>query len=128
MADHVAFAYFIADELEAIEIPFLLEEMQQDEQRRLVPKVLQFVEEVVPLYSPSEFRSHFRLSREQVEDVITTIGPVYMNLQQSKLPVTQSVLFCLWTLANQESYRGLLHNSSQTGQHLFLKRSSAPLF
>ncbi|KAM9462843.1 uncharacterized protein Hap1MRO34_016708 [Clarias gariepinus] len=44
---------------------------------------------------------------ENGADVITTLGPVYMNLQQSKLPVTQSVLFCFWTLANQESYRGV---------------------
>ncbi|XP_051965445.1 uncharacterized protein LOC127631382 [Xyrauchen texanus] len=73
----------------------------------MVPKIDNFVEDVVPLYSLSEFRGHFRLSKEQVEDVITTLGPVYMNLQQTKLPLTNSVLACIWTLANQESYRGV---------------------
>ncbi|XP_052445336.1 uncharacterized protein LOC127987082 [Carassius gibelio] len=119
MADHVAFAYLIADELEAIENPLFLQYIEHDEQRRMVPKIANFVEDVVPLYSLSEFRSHFRLSREQVEDVITTLGPVYMNLQQTKLPLTNSVLACLWTL--------LLHNCSQAGHHLFFKGPSPPL-
>lgn len=30
-----------------------------------------------------------------------------MDLQQTKLPLINSVLACLWTLANQESYRGV---------------------
>ncbi|CAM4685349.1 unnamed protein product [Leuciscus chuanchicus] len=73
----------------------------------MVLKIESFVEDVVPLYSPSEFGGHVRLSKEPVEDVITTLAPVYMNLQQTKLPLTNSVLTCLWTLANQESYRGV---------------------
>ncbi|XP_048020367.1 uncharacterized protein LOC125251409 [Megalobrama amblycephala] len=107
MADHVVFVFFIADEVEAIEIPLLLHEIEHNDHQRIVPKILHFVEDVMPLYSPSEFKGHFRLSRDQVEDVITTIGPYYMNLQQTKLPLTNSVLACLWTLANQESYRGV---------------------
>ncbi|KAG1955386.1 hypothetical protein F2P79_008478 [Pimephales promelas] len=67
MADHVVFAFFIADELEAIEIPLLLHEIEHNEQRKMVPKIDNFVEDVVPLYSPSEFRGHFRLTKEQVE-------------------------------------------------------------
>ncbi|KAK9977060.1 hypothetical protein ABG768_018881 [Culter alburnus] len=72
----------------------------------MVPKIMNFVEDVVPLYS---LRGHFRLSKEQVEvmSLLTTLGPVYMNLQQTKLPLINSVLACLWTLANQESYRGV---------------------
>lgn len=36
MADHVAFAYLIADELEAIENPLFLQYIEHDEQRRWV--------------------------------------------------------------------------------------------
>ncbi|XP_034091819.1 uncharacterized protein LOC117559252 [Gymnodraco acuticeps] len=94
----IALAFFVADEVDAIEIPHVLYGEWHDEHRlrRSVPKVQQFVEEVVPQYSPSDFKSHFRLSRGHVEDVMTTIGPFYWN----------NVLACLWTLSNQESYRG----------------------
>ncbi|KAJ4927753.1 hypothetical protein JOQ06_015555 [Pogonophryne albipinna] len=40
------------------------------------------------------------------KDVMTTIGPFYMNRQHSKVALQNSVLACLWTLSNQESYRG----------------------
>ncbi|XP_034095934.1 putative nuclease HARBI1 isoform X1 [Gymnodraco acuticeps] len=105
----IALAFFVADEVDAIEIPHVLYGEWHDEHRlrRSVPKVQQFVEEVVPQYSPSDFKSHFRLSRGHVEDVMTTIGPFYWNRQHSKVPLQNSVLACLWTLSNQESYRGV---------------------
>ncbi|XP_039670696.1 uncharacterized protein si:ch73-257c13.2 [Perca fluviatilis] len=74
------------------------------QQGRLVPKIPHFVE-VVPLYNVTDFKSHFRLSRGQVEDVMTMVGPFYTNRQHTKLPVTHTVLACLWTLANQATSR-----------------------
>uniref|UniRef100_A0A3B1JM55 DDE Tnp4 domain-containing protein n=1 Tax=Astyanax mexicanus TaxID=7994 RepID=A0A3B1JM55_ASTMX len=61
----------------------------------------------VPLYSPSEFRGHFRLSKGQVE--VCKWKPHYHpnGFNQTKLPLAKSVLACLWTLSNQESYRGV---------------------
>ena len=38
---------------------------------------------------------------------MTSLGAHYMNRQQTKLPLPNSVLACLWTLSNQESYRGI---------------------
>ncbi|KAK7168095.1 hypothetical protein R3I94_002217 [Phoxinus phoxinus] len=107
--EEIAFAFFIADEVDAIEIPLLLHEDGYDEEnhRRNVPKIPHFVENVVHLYSPSEFQSHFRLSKEHVEDLVNTLGPFYMNKQQTKVPLTNSILASLWTLSNQESYRGV---------------------
>ncbi|XP_051968809.1 uncharacterized protein LOC127633620 [Xyrauchen texanus] len=107
--EEIAFAFFIADEVDAIEIPLFLHEDGYDEEnhRRNVPTIPHFVENVVHLYSPSEFQSHFRLSRGHVEDVINTLGPFYMNTQQTKVPLTNSILASLWTLSNQESYRGV---------------------
>ncbi|KAL3052913.1 hypothetical protein OYC64_005439 [Pagothenia borchgrevinki] len=83
----IALAFFVADEVDAIEIPHLLYGEGHDEHRlrRSVPKVQQFVEEVVPQYSPSDFKSNFRMSRGHVEDVMTTIGPFYLSRQQSVL-------------------------------------------
>ncbi|KAK9535764.1 hypothetical protein VZT92_008124 [Zoarces viviparus] len=89
MADEIAFAFFIADEVEAEEIPLLYHENQlHSSSSRLVPKITHFVEEVVPLYRATDFRSHFRLSRGRVEDLMTTLGPHYINRQRTKLPVT----------------------------------------
>ncbi|XP_042575727.1 protein ANTAGONIST OF LIKE HETEROCHROMATIN PROTEIN 1-like [Cyprinus carpio] len=146
--EEIAFAFFIADEVDAIEIPLLLHEDGYDEEnhRRNVPKIPHFVENVVHLYSPSEFQSHFRLSRGHVEvcrqtkhhvrhmlspspmkihvsmfllydnyffflflmqDLINTLDPFYMNKQQTKVHLTNSILASLWTLSNQESYRGV---------------------
>ncbi|XP_034055459.1 uncharacterized protein LOC117535182 isoform X3 [Gymnodraco acuticeps] len=55
----IALAFFVADEVDAIEIPHVLYGEGHDEHRlrRSVPKVQQFVEEVVPQYSPSDFKS-----------------------------------------------------------------------
>lgn len=35
------------------------------------------------------------------------VGPFYTNRQQNKLPVSNSVLSCLWTLAKQELYKSV---------------------
>ncbi|XP_048876160.1 uncharacterized protein LOC125746326 [Brienomyrus brachyistius] len=106
MADLAALAFFVADEIDIVEIPVFLHE-EFGEQRRHVPKMIGFVDDVIPLYNLPEFRSHFRLSKGQVEDVITTLGPVYQNPLNTKVPLKDIVLACLWTLANQESYRAV---------------------
>ncbi len=38
---------------------------------------------------------------------MANLGPFCMNRQHTKLPLSNSVLACLWTLSNQESYRGV---------------------
>lgn len=48
----------------------------------MVPKIDNFVEDVVPLYSLSEFRSHFRLSREQVEVCTGLVNIKFIELLQ----------------------------------------------
>lgn len=42
-----------------------------------------------------------------MQDIINTLGPFYMNAQQTKIQLTNSILASLWTLSNQESYRGV---------------------
>ncbi|XP_051975161.1 uncharacterized protein LOC127637930 isoform X12 [Xyrauchen texanus] len=70
-------AFFIADEVDAIEMSLFLHE---ENHRRNVPKIPHFVENVVHLYSPSEFQSHFRLSRGHVEDSVTVSGGSVMSV------------------------------------------------
>ncbi|KAF3844102.1 hypothetical protein F7725_016150 [Dissostichus mawsoni] len=77
------------------------------ENRKSVPKVQQFVEEVVPQYSPSALKVISDCPEDMWKyacDVMTTIGPFYMNKQHSKVALQNSVLACLWTLSYQESY------------------------
>uniref|UniRef100_A0A8C6KUR7 DDE Tnp4 domain-containing protein n=1 Tax=Nothobranchius furzeri TaxID=105023 RepID=A0A8C6KUR7_NOTFU len=42
-----------------------------------------------------------------IDDLVMALGPFHMYRQHTKLPLSKSVLACLWTLANQESYRGV---------------------
>ncbi|MGH0148826.1 UNVERIFIED_CONTAM: hypothetical protein FKN15_013494, partial [Acipenser sinensis] len=66
-----------------------------------------YVARVVPEYTFTDFKSHFRLTQGQVEDLIRDLHPFYINHQGTKWPFQNTVLACLWTLVNQESYRGV---------------------
>lgn len=81
--------------------------------RRRIEKIENFVEVTVPLYNPSDFKQHFRLTKASFEILINKL---YQLLQKTKnvsdpgrrpiLPEKQ-LLCCLWTMANQESFRGI---------------------
>ncbi|ROT81772.1 hypothetical protein C7M84_025068 [Penaeus vannamei] len=62
---------------------------------------------MLAFYDLNDFRSHFGMTRSQVEDLLTDLQPHYHYERGSKLPLENVVLASLWVLASQESYRHL---------------------
>ncbi|XP_036395781.1 putative nuclease HARBI1 [Megalops cyprinoides] len=118
MAD-LAVAFALAEEIDAIEIPFVLHALQERRQRRDIPKIQgSFVKEVVFHYTPSVFRTHFRLSPGLVEDLIRDLHPYYSNIAGTKWPLKDAMLACLWTLGNLESYRSVAERFNTSKSNL----------
>ncbi|XP_011705164.1 PREDICTED: uncharacterized protein LOC105460420, partial [Wasmannia auropunctata] len=80
----------------------------------LKPRIQNYVQNVVSVLTNADFKSHFRMSRETFDWLLTIIGPQLEkksnpNLQMipGRLPVNleTQLLITLWTLATPDSYR-----------------------
>ena len=71
----------------------------------------EFIERVVHNYSGQDFKSHFRLTRETVEELLKINHVLKVNEGVSggnePISVEKMTLVTLWYLANQESMRGI---------------------
>ncbi|XP_043479943.1 uncharacterized protein LOC122509767 [Leptopilina heterotoma] len=65
-----------------------------------------FFELIVPMYSLSDFQSHFRMSRTTFEELGLILGP-RLNTVYSNIPVMKKLAVEIWTFANQEVYRSI---------------------
>lgn len=77
-------------------------------ERRKRPKVVSYIENVVTQWDDLDFRSHFRLTRTAVEILLLELN--FKNCVTPGRPPNaplDSLLLTLWTLANQESFRGI---------------------
>ena len=77
------------------------------------PRILGYVEKVVPLYYDQDFRRHFRLSRSTF-DVLVHKASTWkeLSLDRSRggrvaIPVVNQLLITLWYLGSQETFRQL---------------------
>ncbi|XP_076058071.1 uncharacterized protein LOC143035217 isoform X2 [Oratosquilla oratoria] len=69
------------------------------------PEKKVFINEVIPLYNPSDFKVHFRVSQKQVEDLLVIMQLEYRVESWKKCPLKDLILTALWTLGNLETYR-----------------------
>ncbi|XP_067136333.1 putative nuclease HARBI1 [Centruroides vittatus] len=69
-------------------------------------KISGYVHDIVPKYSDDIFKSHFRLTRSTVE-ILLSMLPQEPARRKARIPKETSVLFSLWFMGNQESYRGV---------------------
>ena len=74
------------------------------------PRILGYVEKVVPLYYDQDFRRHFRLSRSTF-DVLVHKASTWkeLSLDRSRggrvaIPVVNQLLITLWYLGTQETF------------------------
>ncbi|XP_067118134.1 putative nuclease HARBI1 [Centruroides vittatus] len=72
-------------------------------------KIENYVEDIVFSYSLDDFQSHFRLSRNSTEEVIKLINTTRNEKKMGRPSIStdKEVLLSIWTLANQESFRGI---------------------
>lgn len=82
-----------------------------------------YVEETVPSYTPSEFKSHFRMSRAAVEELCVLLAP-HLHQRHLFISLEKKVLFFIWTLAKQESFLATSDRfgfSKGSGHYTFMK-------
>ncbi|XP_032689885.1 putative nuclease HARBI1 [Odontomachus brunneus] len=71
-------------------------------------KINNFFEIIVPLYSLTDFKSHFRIERNTFEHLIQTFGAALLENDDSpKLPPAKQFAIALWFFGNQEAYRSV---------------------
>nr|CAI5822542.1 unnamed protein product [Callosobruchus analis] len=73
-------------------------------QRRNPVRNENYVEDTIPLYSPDEFRNHFRMSRDTFEILINEIGSRLQPSRELLVNVQKKVLFVIWMLAKPETF------------------------
>ena len=78
--------------------------------RRNLNRIQDYFEVTVPSYTPSEFRSHFRMTRGTCETLcreIMNTGEIPTRNTRGRLPIppVKQVLAFLWSMANQEPTR-----------------------
>nr|CAI5849910.1 unnamed protein product [Callosobruchus analis] len=73
-------------------------------QRRNPVRNENYVEDTIPLYSPDEFRNHFRMSRDTFEILINEVGSRLQPSRELLVNVQKKVLFVIWMLAKPETF------------------------
>ncbi|XP_033758878.1 uncharacterized protein LOC117341142 [Pecten maximus] len=77
--------------------------------RRIIPNVIGFAEEVIPQYTETDFRRDFRVCKNTFERLIAELTPAieYTIRESGKegLPVRKQLLVYLWYISNQDSIR-----------------------
>ncbi|KAK3933187.1 Putative nuclease [Frankliniella fusca] len=75
--------------------------------RRKVPRLENYVEEVMPLWTDSDFKSHFRMSRATFEYVLGVIGNRLARNQPGLAMISpeKQFLIAIWRMATPDSYR-----------------------
>ncbi|XP_045030382.1 protein ALP1-like [Daphnia magna] len=68
--------------------------------------VQEYIERTITGYSDPYFKKHFRMSRQSFEHLAHMMA-IYLNSNDSGVPVQTKLLLTLWTLANVESFRGI---------------------
>ncbi|KAJ1528142.1 hypothetical protein ONE63_008056 [Megalurothrips usitatus] len=95
------------EELDVLER--FLPDLLRVRRRRKVPRLENYVEEVMPRWTDSDFKSHFRMSRETFEYVLGVIAD-RLRRREPGLPMIspeKQFLITIWRMATPDSYRSL---------------------
>lgn len=74
-----------------------------------LPRLKNFVEDVIPAYSDKEFKSHFRMSRSTFTFVLNAIkASLIREISGHKMiPPDQQLYIAIWKMATPDSYRSI---------------------
>ncbi|CAG5083706.1 Similar to At3g55350: Protein ALP1-like (Arabidopsis thaliana) [Cotesia congregata] len=72
-----------------------------------IPRLQNFVEEVIPAFTDKEFKSHFRLCRSTFNFILNTIKPSLTRKISGSpmIPPEKQLLIAIWKMATPDSYR-----------------------
>ncbi|XP_011860033.1 PREDICTED: putative nuclease HARBI1 isoform X2 [Vollenhovia emeryi] len=79
------------------------------EKRKKLPRLENYVENVVPAYSDLQFKSHFRISRGTFEFILNIIAPRLKRTcwGMSMISPEKQFLIAVWRMATPDSYRSI---------------------
>jgi hypothetical protein len=96
-----------------------------------IPRVENYYEVTIPRYSPDDFKSHFRLTRETFQSTCQRLSQTEeFNKLKGPIPnVEKDLLMFLWYIGNLESYRSMADRfeTSKGSFHSVVKRMSSAL-
>jgi len=88
---------------------FVLDRIQEEHFR-----IENFYEKTIPRYSPNDFQSHFRLTRDSVEKILHGLSGsenfrdnVRGTSGKENIPLLKALLVTLWTVGSAETYRSI---------------------
>ncbi|XP_066589412.1 putative nuclease HARBI1 [Prorops nasuta] len=67
-------------------------------------RINNYFENIVLYYSLTDFKTHFRVTRETFEELLQNIGPLLLQ-RRHQIQVEKQIAITLWLLGNQEVYR-----------------------
>ncbi|XP_011706671.1 PREDICTED: putative nuclease HARBI1 isoform X2 [Wasmannia auropunctata] len=75
--------------------------------KRPIPRLKNYVEEIVPLYNDEQFKSHFRMRRSTFNYILHLIKPLLLRSKPGNKQITpeKQFLVCIWKMATPDSYR-----------------------
>ncbi|XP_018566981.1 putative nuclease HARBI1 [Anoplophora glabripennis] len=65
--------------------------------------------QIIDLYDDQDFQNHFRVNRKCIDVLVDTIRAEHITIagRPTQYPIKDAILLTIWTLANQESFRGI---------------------
>lgn len=75
-------------------------EMLLKQKRDFVPRIEHYYDQIIPLYSLDDFKSHFRLTRDSFQSLLLQVGnsPTYNQARGRLVNVEKEMLMFLWYL------------------------------
>ncbi|XP_025162263.1 uncharacterized protein LOC112590332 isoform X2 [Harpegnathos saltator] len=85
--------------------------------RKKLPRLQNYVEEVIPRWKDQEFKSHFRISRDTFEFVLLIIAPKLKRKYPGLGMISPEKQFfiAIWRMATPDSYRSICEKFDPTG-------------
>nr|XP_054926931.1 putative nuclease HARBI1 isoform X2 [Dermacentor andersoni] len=74
---------------------------------RMIRGIQNYVINVVPRYTDTQFKEHFRMDRSTFEVLLQVTQERLTTERTPRIPLHTKVLMALWLLGNQESFRGV---------------------
>ncbi|KMQ83191.1 nuclease harbi1 [Lasius niger] len=86
-----------------------IEYIMHTNRREKLPRLENYVENIVPVYSDQKFKSHFRISRGTFEYVLTIIAPKLKRVHAGLTMISpeKQFLIATWRMATPDSYRSI---------------------
>ncbi|XP_043283152.1 putative nuclease HARBI1 [Venturia canescens] len=88
--------------------------------KKRIPRLKNYVEEVIPSYSDEQFKSHYRMSRLTFNYILNLIkdSSTKSKSGRSMIPPERQFLIAIWKMATPDSYRSICEKFDPEGNRI----------